>query len=464
MRPVSTKKQIETYELIMNDIVKRGFTVKDFMWAVDFAKYLGVLNVGEGTPKTTAFVPYLFIELWKATDIETFINSPYQLYMLWSYDKVLLLDMDKYEINSRPIMQRAADLSERIKSRRGRLDYQIVFFLTSSNVYWYKPYDLDNTREGVLHLFNRYTKAIENDTRLCKKEYDNETKKMHNLIITGIPISCLKPKWPWLRRALERTKDKTLMKNHASVQGKIQELFCILRMAYRGNMYTRTYTLFNAWRDGRVVVLNLLNNGQIPADEGKHIQTLRDDEFIDVFTIDKEGCIFYKGAFLGKELKKQLTRNVEYTPFLSLDGENHSVLTGVSWEISELIAKTFVEIATPTQEPKNDILEYTHPCDHNTKKLMCALFELTNSDYKHLLATFNRPGSLLVCRDPYKDPDMKTALKVETHARWRHTPISTSTVYQFLRCYSIGNERIRPEKITNLIDSMKKEGKLKVYE
>lgn len=463
MRPVSTKKMIETYELISNDIVKRGFTVKDFMWAVDFAKYLGVLNVDEGTPKTTSFVPYFFIELWKATDIETFINSPYQLYMLWSYDKVLLLDMDKYEINSRPVMQRAADLSERIKSRRGRLDYQIVFFLTSNNVYWYKPYDLDNTREGILNLFNRYTKAIENDTRLCKKEYDNETKKMHNFIITGIPISCLKPRWSWLRRALEHTKDKTLMKKHASVQGKIQELFCLLRMAYRGNMYTRTYTLFNAWRDGRVVVLNLLNNGQIPDDEGKYIYTLRDNELIDVFTIDKEGCIFYKGAFLGKELKKQVIRKEEYTPFLTLDRKERDVLTGVSWEISEVIAKTFVEIATPAQEPKNGVLEYKHLCDHNTKKLMCTLFELTNSDYKHLLATFNAPGSLLVCRDPYKDPDMKTALRVEAHARWHHTPISIYTVYQFLRSYSIGNERIAPEKIIQLINSMKKEGKLKVW-
>lgn len=463
MRLVSTKKMIETYELINTDIVKREFTVKDFMWAVDFAKYLGVLNVDEGTPKTTSFVPYFFIELWKATDIETFINSPYQLYMLWSYDKVLLLDMDKYEINSRPVMQRAADLSERIKSRRGRLDYQIVFFLTSDNVYWYKPYDLDNTRDGVLHLFNRYTKAIENDTRLCKKQYDNETKKMHNFIITGIPISCLKPKWSWLRRALGRTKDKTLMKNHASVQGKIQELFCLLRMAYRGNMYSRTYTLFNAWRDGRVVVLNLMNNGQIPDDEGKHIQTLRSDEFIDVFTIDKEGCIFYKGAFLGKDLKKQVIRKEEYSHFLTLDREEHNVLTDISWEVSEAFAKTFAELTLSVTKPTKPTIEveYLRLCKHNTKKLVRRLFELTNSDYKHLLSIFELPGSLLKCTNINADPDMQTTLKVEGCARSQFTPIDVYTLYSFLRSYSIGNERIRPEKINDLLKTMKSEGKLK---
>lgn len=89
------------------------------------------------------------------------------------------------------------------------------------------------------------------------------------------------------------------------------------------------------------------------------------------------------------------------------------------------------------------------------------MFELTNSDYKHLLSIFELPGSLLKCTNINADPDMQTTLKVEGCARSQFTPIDVYTLYSFLRSYSIGNERIRPEKINDLLKTMKSEGKLK---
>lgn len=106
-------------------------------------------------------------------------------------------------------------------------------------------------------------------------------------------------------------------------------------------------------------------------------------------------------------------------------------------------------------------VEYLRLCKHNTKKLVCRLFELTNSDYKHLLSVFELPGSLLKCDNINADPDMQTTLKVEGCARSQFTPIDVYTLYSFLRSYSIGNERIRPEKINDLLKTMKSEGKLK---
>lgn len=139
------------------------------------------------------------------------------------------------------------------------------------------------------------------------------------------------------------------------------------------------------------------------------------------------------------------------------------IVDQLSWEASEAFAKTFVELTPSVTKPTKPTIEveYLRLCKHNTKKLVCQLFELTNSDYKHLLSIFELPGSLLKCTNINADPDMQTTLKVEGCARSQFTPIDVYTLYSFLRSYSIGNERIHPEKINDLLKTMKSEGNLK---